>query len=95
MLALTKKADDSHIILVEEPENHLSFSSLNMIMDRISLGTQCSRAQGRTPPGPLRWSSPSHFDASQGARLDRPAGHAQVARLRGPCRATPGICALW
>ena len=36
MLALAKKADDSHVILVDEPENHLSFSSLNMIMDRIS-----------------------------------------------------------
>jgi putative ATP-dependent endonuclease of the OLD family len=36
MLALAKKADDSHVILVEEPENHLSFSSLNMIMDKIA-----------------------------------------------------------
>ena len=36
MLALAKKADASHVILVEEPENHLSFSSLNMIMDKIA-----------------------------------------------------------
>lgn len=36
MLALAKKAGDSHVILVEEPENHLSFASLNMIMDRIA-----------------------------------------------------------
>ncbi|HXZ71587.1 MAG TPA: hypothetical protein VEH31_12070, partial [Streptosporangiaceae bacterium] len=35
MLALAKKADASHVILVEEPENHLSFSSLNMIMDKV------------------------------------------------------------
>ena len=31
MLASSRKVDDSHIILVEEPENHLSFSSLNML----------------------------------------------------------------
>lgn len=36
MLALNRKAEDSHIILVEEPENHLSFSSLNILMDKIA-----------------------------------------------------------
>jgi predicted ATPase len=36
MLALNRKVDDSHIILIEEPENHLSFSSLNMLMDKIT-----------------------------------------------------------
>ena len=36
MLALNKKVEDSHVILVEEPENHLSFSSLNMLMERIA-----------------------------------------------------------
>ena len=37
LLALKKpKAEDSHVILVEEPENHLSFSRLNMLMDRIA-----------------------------------------------------------
>jgi putative ATP-dependent endonuclease of OLD family len=35
MLALDKE-EDSHVILVEEPENHLSFSSLNVIMGRIA-----------------------------------------------------------
>lgn len=36
MLALARKAEDSQVILVEEPENHLSFSSLNMIMEKIA-----------------------------------------------------------
>src|SRR5262249_46052501 len=36
MLALNKGADDSHIILVEEPENHLSFSNLNTVMEKIA-----------------------------------------------------------
>ncbi len=36
MLALNKKVEDSHVILVEEPENHLSFSSLNMLMEQIA-----------------------------------------------------------
>lgn len=35
-LALSREADDSHVILVEEPENHLSFSSLNVLMHKIS-----------------------------------------------------------
>lgn len=36
MLALNKKVEDSHIVLVEEPENHLSFSSLNALMEKIA-----------------------------------------------------------
>jgi putative ATP-dependent endonuclease of OLD family len=37
LLALNKpKIEDSPVILVEEPENHLSFSRLNMLMDRIT-----------------------------------------------------------
>jgi putative ATP-dependent endonuclease of OLD family len=36
MLALNQKVEDGHIILVEEPENHLSFSSLNILMEKIS-----------------------------------------------------------
>ncbi len=35
MLALERKADDSHIILIEEPENHLSFSSMNKLIKKI------------------------------------------------------------
>ena len=35
MIALERKADDSHVILVEEPENHLSFSSMNKLIDKI------------------------------------------------------------
>lgn len=36
MLALNRRADDSHVILIEEPENHLSFSSLNALMGKIA-----------------------------------------------------------
>jgi putative ATP-dependent endonuclease of the OLD family len=36
MLALNRRAEDSHVILVEEPENHLSFSSLNILMEKIA-----------------------------------------------------------
>jgi energy-coupling factor transporter ATP-binding protein EcfA2 len=36
MLALNRKVEDRHIILVEEPENHLSFSSLNTLMEKIT-----------------------------------------------------------
>jgi putative ATP-dependent endonuclease of the OLD family len=44
MLALNRrKVDDSHIILVEEPENHLSFSSLNVLMGRVA--KQCDGKQ--------------------------------------------------
>lgn len=43
LLALNRKIDDAHIILVEEPENHLSFSSLNMLVSKI--GTKCADKQ--------------------------------------------------
>lgn len=35
MLALEHKADKSNIILIEEPENHLSFSSMNILLEKI------------------------------------------------------------
>ncbi|MDR4496390.1 MAG: AAA family ATPase [Candidatus Scalindua sp.] len=35
MLALERKADESNIILIEEPENHLSFSSMNTLVSKI------------------------------------------------------------
>lgn len=35
MLALERKALDSNIILIEEPENHLSFSSMHMLIAKI------------------------------------------------------------
>jgi putative ATP-dependent endonuclease of the OLD family len=35
MLALEHKASDSNIILIEEPENHLSFSSMNKLISKI------------------------------------------------------------
>lgn len=35
MLALDRKANDSHVILIEEPENHLSFSSMNTLLSKI------------------------------------------------------------
>ena len=36
LLALNRKAGDSHVILIEEPENHLSFASLNMLIWKIA-----------------------------------------------------------
>ncbi len=35
MLALTRKAGASNVILIEEPENHLSFSSMNILVRKI------------------------------------------------------------
>jgi putative ATP-dependent endonuclease of OLD family len=35
MLALERKAGTSDVILVEEPENHLSFSSMNLLLARM------------------------------------------------------------
>ena len=35
MLALERKAVESNIVLIEEPENHLSFSSMNALVSRI------------------------------------------------------------
>ncbi|QUN15263.1 AAA family ATPase [Nocardia seriolae] len=36
LLAINRKIEESHVILVEEPENHLSFSSLNKLVTRLS-----------------------------------------------------------
>jgi putative ATP-dependent endonuclease of the OLD family len=36
LLALRKKVDKAHIVLVEEPENHLSFLNLGKLMKKIS-----------------------------------------------------------
>ncbi|MDR6624844.1 AAA family ATPase [Caulobacter segnis] len=35
MLALERQASDAHIILIEEPENHLSFSSMQKLIAKI------------------------------------------------------------
>jgi ABC-type phosphate transport system ATPase subunit len=43
LLALARKVEDSHLILIEEPENHLSFSSLNQLIEKIS--TKCGDRQ--------------------------------------------------
>lgn len=36
LLALNRKIDDTHIVLIEEPENHLSFSTLNILVSKIA-----------------------------------------------------------
>lgn len=36
LLALARRVEESHVILVEEPENHLSFTNLNDLVDRIA-----------------------------------------------------------
>lgn len=43
MLALDRKAKDSNIILIEEPENHLSFSSMSILISKI--GDKCAGKQ--------------------------------------------------
>lgn len=43
LLALNRRVDDAHLILVEEPENHLSFSSLNQLIEKIS--SKCEERQ--------------------------------------------------
>jgi predicted ATP-dependent endonuclease of OLD family len=35
LIALDRKADESHVILIEEPENHLSYSTLNYLIGKI------------------------------------------------------------
>lgn len=35
MLALERKVDETNIILIEEPENHLSYSSMNKLLKKI------------------------------------------------------------
>jgi len=43
LLALARKLEDAHVILIEEPENHLSFSSLNQLIEKI--GAKCKDRQ--------------------------------------------------
>jgi predicted ATPase len=43
LLALARKVEDAHLILIEEPENHLSFSSLNQLIEKI--GSKCEKRQ--------------------------------------------------
>ncbi len=43
MLALEKKVEDTNIILIEEPENHLSYSSMNILLKKIV--NKCSGKQ--------------------------------------------------
>ena len=43
LLALNKQVDDAHIVLVEEPENHLSFPNLGKLIRKI--GTKCEDKQ--------------------------------------------------
>ncbi|MEI7728352.1 MAG: AAA family ATPase [Verrucomicrobiota bacterium] len=42
MLALERQAKDSNIILIEEPENHLSFSSMSVLLEKI-----CEKCKGK------------------------------------------------
>jgi putative ATP-dependent endonuclease of OLD family len=35
LLALNRRIEDAHVILVEEPENHLSFSRMNVLIKKI------------------------------------------------------------
>lgn len=35
LLAIGREADDAHVILIEEPENHLSYASLGKLISRI------------------------------------------------------------
>jgi putative ATP-dependent endonuclease of OLD family len=43
MLALDRKAADSDVILIEEPENHLSFSSMSKLISKV--GEKCAGKQ--------------------------------------------------
>lgn len=43
LLALSPDSSDAHIVLIEEPENHLSFSSLNRLIKKI--GEKCENRQ--------------------------------------------------
>lgn len=36
LLALSRQVDDTHVLLIEEPENHLSFASLNVLIDKVA-----------------------------------------------------------
>lgn len=43
LLAIGRRADDAHIVLIEEPENHLSHSKLRKLIERVE--TKCSEKQ--------------------------------------------------
>lgn len=43
LLALSRQVDDTHVLLIEEPENNLSFASLNVLIDKIA--EKCSGKQ--------------------------------------------------
>jgi ABC-type lipoprotein export system ATPase subunit len=43
LLALARRVEDAHVILIEEPENHLSFSSLNQLLEKID--AKCAQRQ--------------------------------------------------
>lgn len=43
LLALSRKVDNTHVILLEEPENHLSFASLNVLIEKIE--AKCGEKQ--------------------------------------------------
>jgi putative ATP-dependent endonuclease of the OLD family len=43
LIAIGRRADDAHVVLIEEPENHLSFSTLRKLVDRIE--TKCKDKQ--------------------------------------------------
>lgn len=43
LLALNRKVQDAHIVLVEEPENHLSFTNLNRLISKV--GDKCKDKQ--------------------------------------------------
>jgi putative ATP-dependent endonuclease of OLD family len=37
LLALNRRVEESHIVLIEEPENHMSFSNMNKLIDKIAI----------------------------------------------------------
>lgn len=43
LLAIAQKADEAHVVLIEEPENHLSFASLRKLINRID--AKCANKQ--------------------------------------------------
>ncbi len=43
LIALARRVEDAHLILIEEPENHLSYSSLNQLIEKIQ--TKCLERQ--------------------------------------------------
>jgi predicted ATP-dependent endonuclease of OLD family len=43
LLAIGQRAEDAHIVLIEEPENHLSFSSLRQLISKVE--ERCAKKQ--------------------------------------------------